>query len=50
MTANAFDEDKRNAYKAGMNWHITKPIKVDELMSALTEILTQEQKKQGVEV
>ncbi|MDO4486675.1 MAG: PocR ligand-binding domain-containing protein [Bacillota bacterium] len=39
MTANAFDEDKRNAYKAGMNWHIAKPIKVDELMSALTEIL-----------
>ncbi|MDO5389633.1 MAG: PocR ligand-binding domain-containing protein [Eubacteriales bacterium] len=39
MTANAFDEDKRNAYMAGMNWHIAKPIKVDELMSALTEIL-----------
>lgn len=39
MTANAFEEDKRNAYKAGMNWHIAKPIKVDELMSALTAIL-----------
>ena len=39
MTANAFDEDKRNAYEAGMNWHISKPIKIDELMSALTEIL-----------
>ena len=39
MTANAFEEDKQNAYKAGMNWHIAKPIKVDELMSALTEIL-----------
>ena len=39
MTANAFDEDKKNAYRAGMNWHIAKPIKVDELMSALTEIL-----------
>lgn len=39
MTANAFDEDKRNAYRAGMNWHISKPIKIDELMSALTEIL-----------
>ena len=25
--------------KAGMNWHISKPIKVDELMLALTEIL-----------
>lgn len=39
MTANAFDEDKRNAYKAGMNFHIAKPIKVDELMSALAGIL-----------
>lgn len=39
MTANAFDEDKRNAYKAGMNRHIAKPIKVDMLMSVLSEIL-----------
>ena len=39
MTANAFDEDRKNAYKAGMNWHIAKPIRVDELLSALTEIL-----------
>ncbi|MGN0426484.1 MAG: ATP-binding protein [Agathobacter sp.] len=42
MTANAFDEDKKNAYRAGMNWHISKPIKVDELMSALTEILKED--------
>ncbi len=39
MTANAFEEDKKNAYDAGMNWHIAKPIKVDELMEALAEIL-----------
>ena len=39
MTANAFEEDKKVAYKAGMNWHISKPIKVDELMAALAEIL-----------
>ena len=39
MTANAFEEDKQNAYKAGMNWHIAKPIKIDELLTALTEIL-----------
>lgn len=39
MTANAFEEDKRNAYKAGMNGHLAKPIKVDELMSALAEVL-----------
>ena len=46
MTANAFDEDKKNAYAAGMNWHIAKPIKVEELMSALTKIL-KEQRKPG---
>ncbi|MDD6188513.1 MAG: PocR ligand-binding domain-containing protein [Clostridiales bacterium] len=39
MTANAFEEDKGNAYKAGMNGHIAKPIKVDVLMSVLDEIL-----------
>ena len=44
MTANAFDEDKKNAYKAGMNWHIAKPIRVEELMSALTEILKGQRK------
>ncbi|MGI6020963.1 MAG: ATP-binding protein [Lachnospiraceae bacterium] len=39
MTANAFDEDKKNAYEAGMNLHIAKPIKVDELLSAMNSIL-----------
>ena len=39
MTANAFEEDKKNAYQAGMNGHIAKPIRVDELIGALAEIL-----------
>ena len=39
MTANAFEEDKKAAYAAGMNRHIAKPIKVDVLLSALSEIL-----------
>ena len=42
MTANAFEEDKRDAYAAGMNCHIAKPIKVDELLSALADILKPE--------
>ena len=42
MTANAFEEDKANAFRAGMNRHIAKPIKVDELMSALTELLKEQ--------
>ena len=39
MTANAFEEDKKNAFDAGMNGHIAKPIKTDELISVLTEFL-----------
>ena len=39
MTANAFDEDRRNAYKAGMNGHIAKPINVGVLIDTLAEIL-----------
>ncbi len=37
MTANAFDEDKRKALECGMNMHISKPIKVDELLETLYE-------------
>lgn len=39
MTANAFDEDKQAAFEAGMNGFIAKPINIEELMSALAEIL-----------
>ena len=35
MTANAFEEDKRDAIAAGMNGHIAKPIQVDKLLSML---------------
>lgn len=39
MTANAFEEDKREAANAGMNGHIAKPIDVDKLFKTLAEIL-----------
>ncbi|MBQ7739149.1 MAG: response regulator, partial [Desulfovibrionaceae bacterium] len=39
MTANAFDEDKKAAIKAGMNAHIAKPIDVPKLLEALSQIL-----------
>lgn len=39
MTANAFEEDKREAMRAGMNGHLGKPINVNELMKALAGIL-----------
>jgi signal transduction histidine kinase/DNA-binding response OmpR family regulator len=31
MTADAFEEDKKKAYEAGMNGHLSKPINVEEL-------------------
>ncbi len=39
MTANAFEEDKREALRHGMNGHIAKPIDVGLLLDTLEEIL-----------
>ena len=44
MTANAFEEDKRDAIAAGMNGHIAKPIQVDNMLSILAEIIRQQEK------
>ena len=38
MTANAFEEDKQDALKAGMNGHIAKPIDVDKVEKILLAI------------
>jgi len=43
MTANAFEEDKREAIAAGMNGHIAKPIQVDKLLSILSEVIRQQE-------
>ena len=45
MTANAFEEDKRDAVAAGMNGHIAKPIQADNMLSILAEIIRQQEKK-----
>lgn len=39
MTANAFEEDKENAYAAGMDAHLAKPIDIPKLTQTLTDIL-----------
>ncbi len=39
MTANAFEEDRRQALECGMNAHIAKPFNVDELLEILTTVL-----------
>ena len=39
MTANAFDEDRREALQCGMDGHITKPIDMKNLFDTLDEIL-----------
>ena len=39
MTANAFDEDRRQALECGMNAHIAKPIDVEKLVEALVVVL-----------
>ena len=41
MTANAFEEDKREAIAAGMNGHMAKPIHVDKLLMTLAEMIEQ---------
>lgn len=38
MTANAYAEDVKKTKEAGMNAHLTKPVKVAELVSVLNEI------------
>ena len=35
MTANAFEEDRKKAFDAGMNAHIAKPIDIEKLRAAI---------------
>ena len=38
FSANAFEEDKEKSLKAGMNGHITKPLKIDELINEFARV------------
>lgn len=39
MTANAFNEDRKKAFDAGMNDHVAKPISIAQLSAALSNVL-----------
>ena len=40
MTANAFEEDKKAAFAAGMNGHIAKPIEIEKMIKTLAEVIS----------
>lgn len=40
MTANAFSEDVQNAFKAGMNAHIVKPVDMKVLIKTVRNLQT----------
>ena len=39
MTANAFEEDKRDAIAAGMNDHVAKPVDLSILISVIAKYI-----------
>ena len=39
MTANAFEDDRKNALHAGMNGHIAKPLDIQKLFQVLSKLL-----------
>ena len=43
MTANAFAEDKKKAFDAGMNEHIAKPIDIEKLRAVILSVLNKQE-------
>ena len=46
MTANAFAEDRKRAFDAGMNGHIAKPIDIEKLGAVILSVLNRQEKLQ----
>lgn len=47
MTANAFAEDRKKAFDAGMNGHIAKPIDMEKLGAAILSVLKKQESLQN---
>ena len=46
MTANAFAEDRKRAFDAGMNGHIAKPIDIEKLGTVILSVLNKQKNLQ----
>ena len=46
MTANAFAEDRKRAFEAGMNGHIAKPIDIEKLGAVILSVLNKQENLQ----
>ena len=46
MTANAFAEDRKRAFEAGMNGHIAKPIDIEKLGAVILSVLNKQENRQ----
>lgn len=47
LTANAFDEDKREAFASGMNEHIAKPFDIEKVNKILKSVMEKGQGNPG---
>ena len=45
MTANAFDDDVRDALRSGMDAHVSKPIVLEKLEATITDVLNNRNKE-----
>ena len=42
MTANAFEEDRKKAFDAGMDGHIAKPIDIEKMEKVIHRVLNKQ--------